>query len=208
MATDIGTFEPKQPTVVLIHGWISHPIIMKPLEWRLQHEGFATRNWGYPSLRGNIEEHAAAFADLLHSINEAAIEQPFHIVTHSMGSIVTRWVLHQHQYKNLGRIVMLCPPNRGSHMARRVSSLLRGSLRTLDQISDRSDSFVNQLPTSIGHEVGIVIARGDRVIQEDATRLDDVQEYAAVPGMHNAVLFKRSVVELCVRFLRTGKFTS
>ncbi len=51
-----------------------------------------------------------------------------------------------------------------------------------------------------------MIASGDRVIYGDATRLDDAIDYATVPGMHNAVIFKRRVVELCTRFLRTGKF--
>ena len=93
-------------------------------------------------------------------------------------------------------------------MARRLSSILRRNLRTLEQISDRPDSFVNQLPLQTGKQVGIVIARGDRVVRADATRLDDASDYAVVSGMHNSVLFKQSVVDLCVRFLKTGKFTT
>jgi pimeloyl-ACP methyl ester carboxylesterase len=200
--------ELQQPeTVVLIHGWISHRYLMKPLEWRIQRAGYATRNWGYRSLRASIEDHAEDFASYLHGLDQST-SAPFHIITHSMGSIVTRWVLQHHQFAHLGRIVMLCPPNRGSHMARRVSTVLRGSLGTLDQISDRPDSFVNQLPLQTGKPIGIVVASGDRVVRPDATQLADAADTVHVPGMHNTVLFKQSVVDLCVRFLKTGKFTS
>ncbi len=101
---------------------------------------------------------------------------------------------------------MLCPPNRGSHMARRASQWIGQRVRTLAEISDAADSFVNQLPPATRAQVGIVIASGDRVIYGDATRLEDAVDYATVPGMHNAVLFKRRVVELCIQFLRTGHF--
>lgn len=194
-------------TVVFIHGWISHRFIMKPLEWRMRRAGYDTHNWGYRSLHATIEKHAEDFAAYLHKLDQSS-SAPFHIIAHSMGSIVTRWVLQHHQFTKLGRIVMLCPPNRGSHMASRVSRVLRGSLGTLDQISDRPDSFVNCLPAQTGKQIGIVIASGDLVVQANATQLDDATDYATVPGMHNSVLFKQSVVDLCVRFLKSGSFTS
>jgi pimeloyl-ACP methyl ester carboxylesterase len=201
-------FDPQQrETVVLIHGWISHRYLMKPLEWRLQRAGYLTHNWGYRSLRASIDKHAEDFANYLHAIDHSLTGQ-FHIVTHSMGSIVTRCVLQQHEFEHLGRIVMLCPPNRGSHMARRVSTVLRGSLGSLDQISDRPGSFVNQLPLETGKQIGIVVASGDRVVRAQATQLPDAIDTVTVPGMHNSVLFKQSVVNLCVNFIETGKFIS
>lgn len=193
--------------VVLIHGWISHTLLMKPLEWRFQRAGYATCNWGYRSLRGSIAEHASAFAKFLSEVDQTQNAVPFHVVAHSMGSIVTRTVLQQHAFKNLGRVVMLCPPNRGSHMARRASALLGGRLRTLSEISDALDSYVNQLPLYVQSQIGIVIASGDRVIVEPATRLENATDYVTVPGMHNSVLFKQRVADLCVQFLKNGRFS-
>ncbi len=192
--------------VVLIHGWISHRWLMKPLEWRLRRAGYATYNWGYRSLSRSIAEHASQFADCLHEVDALQNEVPFHVIAHSMGSIVTRCVLQQHKFHNLGRVVFLCPPNRGSHMARRASTLLGKRLRTLEEISDAADSFVNRLPLETQAQVGIVVASGDRVIYEAATRLEDAIDYLLVPGMHNSVLFKPRVADACARFLRTGKF--
>ena len=192
--------------VVLIHGWVSHRALMKPLEWRFQRLGYATRNWGYHSLRGSIEQHAVEFASYLDALQKSATDATFHIVAHSMGSIITRCVLQHHHFEQLGRVIMLCPPNRGSHMARRASTLLRRNLRTLDEITDRADSLVNQLPTSTGAQVGIVAARNDLVVDLNATHLDDARDFVIVPGMHNSVLFKQNVVDLCANFLRDGCF--
>ncbi len=201
MATDPQIHE----TVVLIHGWVSHPYIMKPLEWRIQRAGYDTRNWGYRSLRYSIEKHAQDFASFLNKLDQTSTA-PFHIVAHSMGSIITRSVLQHQPLEKLGRVVMLCPPNRGSHMATRVSTVLRGRLGTLDQISDRPDSFVNLLPRQTGKQIGIVVASGDLVVEADATHLADATDSVIVPGMHNSVLFKQSVVDLCSNFFRAGRF--
>ncbi len=140
-AATVGT-----ETIVLIHGLISHPWIMKPLEWRFRQAGFATRNWGYRSLSQSNADHARAFAEYLHAVDAEPTMNRFHIVAHSMGSIITRCVLQHHQFHHLGRVVMLCPPNRGSHMARRASQWIGQRIRTLAEISDATDSFVNQLP--------------------------------------------------------------
>ena len=58
--------------VVLIHGWISHRALMKPLQWRFQRLGYSTRNWGYRSLRRSIEEHAVDFANYLFELQKTA----------------------------------------------------------------------------------------------------------------------------------------
>ncbi len=206
MQVDNSGFADSREVVVLIHGWISHRALMKPLEWRFQRLGYATRNWGYKSLRRSIEEHAVDFANYLIKLENSAEEARFHIVAHSLGSIITRCALQIHSFGKLGRVIMLCPPNRGSHMARRASAVLRRNMRTLDEITDRTDSFVNQLPTSTGVQVGIVAASGDLVVDPKATGLDDATDFVIVPGMHNSVLFKQSVVDLCANFLREGRF--
>lgn len=195
-------------TVVLIHGWFSHRWLMLPLASKLRQAGFQTRIWGYPSLRKDIAAHASEFADYLDALHrEQGVERP-HIVAHSMGSIITRCVLTNYPLTSVGRVVMLCPPNRGSHMARRASRVILGACKPLAQISDEDQSFVNQLSTGpLRTEVGIVVALGDRVVSPEATTLPGAADCVEVPGMHNMVLFRRLSANHTIQFLRSGRFS-
>ncbi len=64
---------------------------MWPLASRLRANGFRVLNWNYLSLFAAIETHANRLCDFL--ATQLSLEPRFHIVAHSMGSIVTRAAL-------------------------------------------------------------------------------------------------------------------
>lgn len=82
-------------TVVLVHGLATHKLAMAPLGRYLTRKGFAVINWGYPSITRAIDTHVAGLAGLLDELERSSPGAPYHLVTHSMGSIIARSALVQ-----------------------------------------------------------------------------------------------------------------
>lgn len=194
--------------IAVLHGFGGHRWLMYPLVRRLRTRGFHVQNWGYRSILSDIESHATRFRILLDSIEADPRVTKFHVVAHSMGSIVTRVVLRDFQPEKLSRVVMLCPPNRGSHVATRYASYFSWLSTTLSEIKDTPDSFVNNLSPQINprYELGIIQAETDFVVEPNATRLDSAKEYRMVAGFHSGVILRKQTATLVEMFLKTGSF--
>jgi pimeloyl-ACP methyl ester carboxylesterase len=207
MTTPIPQKLSAQRTVVLIHGWASNPLFMALLSNRMQALGYRTINWGYWSLGRTIEHHGAGVQRLLAKLADDPETEGLYLVTHSMGGIVARHALTLGKPEKLQRMVMLAPPNRGSHWATWFGPLLKPFCRTLDQLATRADSFVNRLPAPDNLEVGIIAAGFDLLVPTSHTQLPTQRDHWVAPAAHHTgVLFRRSVVQQIDSFFRTGHF--
>jgi pimeloyl-ACP methyl ester carboxylesterase len=197
-----------QQTIVIIHGFGGHRWLMAPLAGRLRRDGFEVVNWGYHSLFNDIETHAGRFRAVLADLQNRDSQSPFHIVAHSMGSLITRRALLDYHPSKLKRIVLLCPPNNGSHIASLYARPFGWLSKPLVQISDMPDSFARRLPTDLAdrYEVGIVAASTDFVVRPESTHLPGVEQYAVVPALHSSILFKGLTARLVASFINCGQF--
>ena len=190
--------------VIVLHGFGAHRLWMVLLCRRLRRQGYRVENWGYRSLFRRIETHGERlFEDLTVRL---ADEPQVHIVAHSMGSIVTRFALSLGKVPNLGRVVLLAPPNRGILFARVASTVVGWPCRCLRQISSRSDSFANQLPQEVAAEIGVLAGRFDWLVPPSRTHFDQQADHRVILADHNSLLVSQQALELTVAFLSHGKF--
>jgi len=148
--------------VILLHGLGRTPISMKRIEWTLRKQNYRVVNVRYPSTRVSIQDAADRWlGDVLkNQITDSAAK--VHFVAHSLGGIVLRQYLSNHEIPNLGRVVMLAPPNHGSELA---DHLLNNYLYRLvtgpagQQLGTAEASVPNRLGP-VDFELGVIA--GDR----------------------------------------------
>lgn len=194
--------------VILLHGLASSSILFYPITRRLREHGFQTRTWGYFSVRGSIEKHAARFVRFLKNY-PCEPGDTIHLVGHSMGSIIVRRALLESDLPdNIGRFVMIGPPNQGSHVATRFAKYLGWLCPALNELSDRDGSYVRLLGEPQGYEIGIVQAERDLVVRDEYAQLDAAAGVICLPGLHTTVLFRDDAAESIVAYLDSGSFAT
>jgi pimeloyl-ACP methyl ester carboxylesterase len=196
----------EQDTVVLVHGLAAIPFVMRPLATSLRQHFARVVNWGYASLWSRIERHGKGLADLLRNLDDGERPGQIHLIGHSMGGIICRVALAEYLPRRMGRFIMLAPPNRGSHVARRLAPILGRICPPLHQLADHDASFVCKLPQPGDLELGIIAARGDFMVRQPSTRLGCERDHIVLPGLHSTVLWQTETADQVCYFLEHGKF--
>jgi pimeloyl-ACP methyl ester carboxylesterase len=209
-----------QETVILLHGLARTDRSMRPLEEHLSLAGFRVYNLRYPSTDLAPEELVAHLHTRISGCCEGAPR--VHFVTHSLGGILTRAYLAAHPVPNLGRVVMLAPPNRGSEYvdAFADSKLFQAAFGpTGTQLGTGPESLPNRLPPpdfelgvvagtrSVNPVSGIVIpGENDGTVSVESTQLPGMTDFIAVPVSHTFIMQSDEVAAHVVEFLRRGRF--
>lgn len=210
--------------VVLLHGLARSSWSMAPLAYRLRAAGYATLSLDYPSRRYDLATIAESLADDVDAF-AAHCGGPVHFVTHSMGGLVVRMMLARRRPKQLGRVVMLCPPNQGSELAdllARVPLYRRLLGPAAAQLVTRRDAALADLLRPADYPVGVIAGTrslypvaslllprpNDGRVSVATTKLDGMVDHLSLPLPHMAMMLSRRVAGATLCFLQTERFTN
>jgi triacylglycerol lipase len=206
--------------VVLLHGLGRTRWSMYVLERTLS-RGFRVINIGYPSRKYPIEQLAEYVGRRIHQ-RCTDENKKVHFVTHSLGGIVLRCYLKGNPLPNLGRVVMLSPPNQGSELV----DVFRGNVLFKiaagpagAQLGTEPTSVPNMLGL-VAFEVGIIMGNGslnpifsrlipgadDGRVSVERSKVEGMADFMTVPQHHSFIMNSSEVIEQVICFLENGHF--
>ena len=206
--------------VVFLHGLARTSASMDKAAAVFEKSGFAVSNVQYPSTKYPIEELAPLAVEA--GLAECPADSVKHFVTHSLGAILIRYYLEQTEISNLGRVIMLAPPNKGSQVI--------DSLRHFPGFKAIHGPAVLQLGTdeesvplmlgAVDYEVGVIAGTrtfnpilsqylpnpDDGKVSVENTKVEGMTDFVMLPVSHPFIMKSPIAIAHAYAFIRTGRF--
>ncbi len=214
---------PIPETVVLLHGIAMPAFVVHRLARRLAAAGFRVVNHPYSSRAFTLEQVARERVPAALRAAGAAAAPRLHFVGHSLGALIVRLHLAERRPANLGRVVLLGPPNAGSRVADQLarSALCRWLVGpNLSRLGAATPDAIAPRLAPPDYEVGVIAGTAsinpvfsrwlerpnDGAVSLASARLAGARDLLVVPHSHTLMLLRRAVADQVVAFLRTGRF--
>ncbi|HNP64299.1 MAG TPA: alpha/beta hydrolase [Woeseiaceae bacterium] len=223
LLTLVSAVSPASECVILLHGLARTSMSMDVMQEALEEDGYLTANVDYPSREYAIAELAQIAVDEgLEKCRAMPEVTTIHFVTHSLGGILVRQYISERPVAELGRVVMLAPPNQGSAAADEFDKLpgfdwINGPAGR--QLGKGEDS----VPLALGpvtFELGVIA--GDRTVDPitsallddpddgkvsvEDTRVEGMDDFVVVHHSHAFMMRMKTVTDLTLAFLKNGSF--
>jgi len=195
---------------------------MNKMQASLLADGYKVANWSYPSREQSIKVLAdEAIPNAIESCSDLSVQR-INFVTHSMGAILIRYYLAEHEIAGLGRVVMISPPNQGSELVD-IWSDWPGFELINGPAGYQLGTDENSLPLRLGpanFEVGIITGNNttnplfsllipgedDGKVAVERARLEGMADFMVVPAAHSLIMRDEAVIQQLTHFLEHGHF--
>jgi len=147
-------------------------------------------------------------------------DQTVHFVGHSLGGLMIRAYLEDTKIKNLGRVVLIGTPNKGTTLIDNYqdSWLIDMVGPMAASLGTDKDSFPNSIAdpyypvgiiagTSKGNDnEDILPGEDDGIVPLESTKIDGMTDFIKIESGHSMMRYNREVADQTIEFLQNGKF--
>lgn len=218
-----------QACVILLHGLARSASSFDKMAASLETADYRVVNVDYPSRKQNIEALVDGYVST--AVEECHVDNvradyiksaKIHFVTHSMGGILVRYYLANNHLDNLGRVVMLSPPNQGSEVVDKLAAVpgfyaLNGPAG--QQLGTSDQSLPNRLGP-VDYPVGVITGNrsinlilsllipgdDDGKVSIERAKLAGMTDFLVVPHTHPMIMNSDEVIRQTHFFLKNGRF--
>jgi len=208
-------------SVILIHGMGRTANSMFILKKRLEKAGYHVLSESYPSTKKPIADHVKWLEGLAGKFRRNT-KGKIHFITHSLGGIILRFYLMENKDPNLGRVVMLSPPNKGSELVdvlkdwKIYQNVTGPSGQELGTGPQSTPNLLGPVDFELGVITGdvsfnplfsmIIPGPDDGKVSVKSARIEGMKDFLVVKHSHTFIMNSSEVAEEIISFLKTGAF--
>lgn len=206
--------------VILLHGLGRGKSIMTPLKERLDAAGYATAVADYKSIGRTPEEIIADVSQQITAFRSDSF-RTIHFVGHSLGGLLIRAYLDSIKVPNLGRVVLIGSPSKGTPIVDyfRDSWILKLAGPAASSLGTDDKSFPRTLNapyypvgiiagiSSAFNNDGFIPGEDDGIVPVESTKIDGMTDFISVQVSHSSMPRSEEVAKQVIEFLRSGKFS-
>ncbi|WP_240221230.1 esterase/lipase family protein [Rheinheimera hassiensis] len=209
--------------VVLLHGLARSAGAMDTMQQALDDAGYFTVNVDYPSRKHAIEVLASMVIPPALEQCRAKQSRVIHFVTHSMGGILLRQYTQHNVIADLGRVVMMGPPNQGSQVVDNLKDV-PGFEAYNGPAGMQLGTGAHDIPKQLGpvsFELGVIAGTSsinlilsnflpnpdDGKVSVENTKVQGMCALVTVEVSHPFLMKRQKVISQVLHFLTVGKFS-